>query len=68
MVVSVDMRLLMKLDIKQLAEHENVSPDTIRLWMRQGIIPYTQVKHVIRFDLAKVQKALEKFERKGVGV
>jgi excisionase family DNA binding protein len=56
----------MKLSRKQLAKILGVSVDTIRNWEEQKIIPYLQVGHVIRFDLAKVEKALEKFERKAL--
>jgi excisionase family DNA binding protein len=54
----------MKLNRKQLAEIQNVSVETVRNWEERGIIPYTQVGHVIRFDLQKVERALERFERK----
>jgi excisionase family DNA binding protein len=52
-----------KLTRKQLAEAENVSIETVINWEEQGIIPFLKIGHVIRFDLAKVEKALEKFER-----
>jgi excisionase family DNA binding protein len=53
----------MKLNRKQLAEALNVSVETIRNWEGKNLIPRLQVGHVIRFDLAKVEKALERFER-----
>jgi excisionase family DNA binding protein len=52
-----------KLTRKQLAEAENVSIETVINWEERGIIPFIKIGHVIRFDLAKVEKALEKFER-----
>jgi excisionase family DNA binding protein len=56
--------VMAKLTRKQLAEALNVCVDTIRNWEEAKVIPYIQVKNVIRFDLAKVEKALEAFERK----
>jgi excisionase family DNA binding protein len=53
----------MKLNRKQLAEALNVSVETIRNWEGKNLIPRLQVGHVIRFDLAKVEQALSKFER-----
>jgi excisionase family DNA binding protein len=58
----------MKLTIKELAAHLHVSVETVRLWKRQRVIPYVQVKHVILFDLDKVERALSKYERKEAGV
>lgn len=52
-----------KLTRKQLAEAENVSVETVINWEEQGIIPFLKIGHVVRFDAAKVAKALEKFER-----
>ena len=54
---------IMKLSRKQLAEILSVSVDTIRHWEKARVIPYLRIKHVIRFDLAKVERALEQFER-----
>jgi excisionase family DNA binding protein len=59
MVLSV-----MRLNRKQLANILGVSVETIRNWEEQKLIPYLQIGHVIRFDLDKVEKALDKFERK----
>jgi excisionase family DNA binding protein len=59
MVLSV-----MRLNRKQLANILGVSVKTIRNWEEQKLIPYLQIGHVIRFDLDKVEKALDKFERK----
>jgi excisionase family DNA binding protein len=53
-----------KIGVKQLAKELSVSIGTIRRWKRMKIIPYVQIGHVILFDLAKVEKALQKFERK----
>jgi excisionase family DNA binding protein len=58
------MCLFVKLSRKQLAKILGVSVDTIRNWEERKIIPYLQIGHVIRFDLGKVERALEKFERK----
>lgn len=48
---------------KQLAEHLGVSLDTIRTWQRHRLIPFFKVKNVVRFNLERVEKALQKFER-----
>jgi excisionase family DNA binding protein len=53
-----------KLTRKQLAEAENVSVETVINWEERGVIPSLKIGHVIRFDLAKVEKALARFERK----
>lgn len=52
-----------KLTRKQLAEALNVSVETIINWQEKRVIPFLQVGYVVRFDLAKVEKALQKFER-----
>jgi predicted site-specific integrase-resolvase len=44
-----------------LAEHLNVSPSTIRNWVRDGVIPstaYYKVKSVYRFSVPRVEAAL----------
>lgn len=61
------MAVMPKITRKQLAELQGVSVETVRNWEREKIIPFIKVGNVIRFDLEKVEKALEKFERK-VGV
>jgi hypothetical protein len=53
----------MRVDRKQLADHLQVGVDTVRKWERMRIIPRLKIGHVIRFDLAKVEAALAKFER-----
>lgn len=53
-----------KLKRKQLAEHLGVSVETIINWEDKKFIPKLQVGHVIRFDLAEVERALQKFQRK----
>jgi hypothetical protein len=50
-------------DRKELAKIKRVSVDTIRNWERWRIIPFFKIKHVIRFDLEKVEEALKQFER-----
>jgi excisionase family DNA binding protein len=52
------------LDRKQLAQHLRVSVDTIRKWERMKLIPRIKIGHVIRFNLTRVEAALEKLERK----
>jgi hypothetical protein len=58
----------MNVDRKGLATHLKVSIDTIRKWERMKIIPRIKIGHVIRFNIARVEAALEKLERKEVGV
>lgn len=53
----------MRLTRKQLAAIQGVSVETIRNWEAKNLIPRLKIGHVIRFDLAKVEKALSKFER-----
>jgi excisionase family DNA binding protein len=54
----------MNVDRRELAAHLKVSIDTVRKWERMGLIPRIKIGHVIRFNLAKVEAALEKLERK----
>jgi hypothetical protein len=54
----------MTVDRKGLAEHLKVSIDTVRKWERMKIIPRIKIGYVIRFDIARVEAALEKLERK----
>lgn len=43
----------------ELARHLKLSPDTIKAWAREGIIPAIRITpKVIRYDLEKVNAAL----------
>lgn len=48
-----------KLTREELAKHYQVSLRTVDEWRENRIIPYLQNGRVVRFDLAKVDKALE---------
>lgn len=42
-------------DAGQLADVLNVTPETVRKWARQGLIPYLQITpRVMRFELGRV--------------
>lgn len=48
----------------EMAVHFGVTTRTIDLWMKQGLLPYWKLGHLVRFDLAAVtarlnQKALK---------
>lgn len=51
----------------ELASHIGVTRRTIGNWTRDRVIPYYRVgPRLLRFDLAKVQAALEFYERGAV--
>ena len=46
---------------EQVAEHVKVTPETVRRWARNGIIPSIKLSgKVVRFDMAEVESALKK--------
>ena len=48
------------LKTENLARRLQVQPDTIRRWVRRGLIPVLRVSpKVMRFDLAQVMRALQ---------
>lgn len=53
-------------DRKQCAAACGVSQRTITNWLRARVIPCVRVSRVVRFDMAKVKNALERFESKEV--
>ena len=57
-----DTCLPMNVDRKLLADHLKVSVDTVRKWERMKLIPRIKIGHVIRFNLARVEAALEKLQ------
>ena len=53
---------------KQLAKELHVSPRTIDNWVRQKRIPVHRFSsRLLRYDLRKVQSALDKYEVMEVG-
>jgi len=54
------------LKTEDLARRLRVRPDTIRRWVRGGLIPVLRVSpKVMRFDLAEVVRALQERGRAG---
>jgi DNA-binding transcriptional MerR regulator len=53
-----------------VADHFGVHPETVRIWVRKGIVPYFRpTARTIRFDLNEVERALrylKKTTKKGV--
>jgi excisionase family DNA binding protein len=49
--------------IEQIAEILGVCQRTVRNWMVAKVVPYHKIGRVILFDVAKVEAALNKFER-----
>lgn len=47
------------LSVKELAEELGISPDSVYRAYRTGEIPGAQIARTIRFDLGKVQRAME---------
>jgi len=44
---------------KTIAEHFGVHPETVRKWVRKGVIPYLRpTERTIRFDMNEVEEAL----------
>ena len=48
----------------QLAKYLGVCDRTVREWQAQRLIPYIKIGRATLFDTAKVEAALEQFERK----
>jgi excisionase family DNA binding protein len=46
-----------------MAEALGISERLLKNWVRDRVIPFTKIKRVVLFDLAKVESALERFER-----
>jgi phage terminase Nu1 subunit (DNA packaging protein) len=47
-----------------LAKHYDVSTRCVSNWQAAGIIPFTRIGRVVRFDLDEVEAALEKYKVK----
>ena len=45
-----------------IARINSVSTRTVENWMKKGLIPYTKIGGLVRFDMAKVTAALARFE------
>jgi hypothetical protein len=45
-----------------VARRYTVCVRTVDIWMAQGVIPYQKIGGLVRFDLAKVDEALARFE------
>jgi DNA-binding transcriptional MerR regulator len=51
---------------KQTAQAIGISSQTLDAWRKQNLVPHIRVRHVIRFDLDRVLRALRKHEIKEV--
>lgn len=51
------------LTLKELAIKLNITPKTLRLWVKSKNIPHIKVNTIYRFDLSAVLKHLEKETR-----
>ncbi|MEJ6579661.1 MAG: hypothetical protein QNL68_07655 [Akkermansiaceae bacterium] len=47
-----------------LAKHYGVSTRCVSNWQAAGIIPFTRIRRVVRFDLDEIEAALEKYKVK----
>ena len=45
----------------QIAQHLQISTRTIGNWMRRGILPYSKGGHLVRFELHRCDRAVERF-------
>ena len=52
------------LTIKQTATQLNLSSQTVRRWMREGILPSIKFKGAVRFDPRDIDTAIEQGRRK----
>lgn len=48
-------------DIREIAKHFSVSTQTVRNWMKRGLVPYFRMGSVVRFDVEEVNRALEQY-------
>jgi excisionase family DNA binding protein len=48
------------LDVKELSEYLGLKEGTIRVWICLKKIPYVKVGRLVRFDLDKIDKWIEK--------
>jgi len=45
------------------AKRLGISKEQLRNWMKRRIVPFIKINNTVLFDPAKVDKALEQFER-----
>jgi hypothetical protein len=50
----------------EMAEHFRCHIRTITKYMKRRILPYAKLGRWVRLDLAKCDKAMKKFERRGI--
>jgi excisionase family DNA binding protein len=48
--------------LEEIAEHLGVSKDTIRNWIRKGVIPHKRVGKQFKFRISEVDKWVESGE------
>lgn len=48
---------------KDMATLFGVTQETLRIWRRQGILPYFRINNTIRFFRSDVMECLNKFKR-----
>lgn len=48
------------MNMRQIGQEINVSPHTIRVWVRHGYIPHVRVGRQIRFDVEAVKEWLKR--------
>ena len=48
---------------KDMATLFGVAQETLRIWRRQGILPYFRINNTIRFSRSDVMECLNKFKR-----
>ena len=58
-ILSSPQRLLTTQEMSALI---TVSPETLTVWRKKGIVPCVKIKHVIRFNPDRVLAALAKLE------
>ena len=52
----------------EMAKELSVSLTTLRDWRTMRLIPFYKIGRVVMYDPQRVREALERFERKEVGV
>ena len=53
---------------EQLAQRYGIGTRTVDNWMKNKIIPYFKIQHVVRFDPDACDAAIEKFKVKSIAV
>jgi excisionase family DNA binding protein len=52
-----------KVRYAEMAKALGISERLLKNWVRDRVIPFTKIRRVVLFDPAKVESALERFER-----